>query len=451
MKIQVDSLIRIPPDAPIKLVELLRQRLTLPNPDYNIRSRMMLSTWRIEREFCYLKTTEDGWHHAPRGSVVAKTIKSAIKPEVIDLRATYDRSELICSIELRNYQKSAINALAKNVQGIVQAPCGAGKTILGIGAIAKLGQPTLVLVHTNDLVDQWASAVSKHMGIDTGLIAGGDARAGFVTIATVQSLATLTDDKITALGRGFGCVIVDEAHHVPAETFSRVLGGLAAKYRFGLTATPERADGLTPLLGLAIGETVSSITHEELISAGHLVVPKVVPVRTGCKSGATDHNELLQELSTSPRRNRAIVEMAEGSADDGHSVLILSNRVAHCEVLAEQLHAEALHGKTPRKMRKDILDRFRSGDLKVLCATSLADEGLDVSRLSRLILALPSRAEGRTIQRLGRLMRPHNGKSEPMLFDFIDDHGIAKRQWYARRKAYKSVLGADCFAKEVRL
>lgn len=94
-----------------------------------------------------------------------------------------------------------------------------------------------------------------------------------------------------------------------------------------------------------------------------------------------------------------------------------------------------------------MLQRFREGSVKVLCATSLADEGLDIERLSRLILATPARAEGRTIQRLGRLMRPHPGKGTPVLYDLVDDLPMARRQHAARRRAYRKVLGETCLAR----
>jgi len=136
----------------------------------------------------------------------------------------------------------------------------------------------------------------------------------------------------------------------------------------------------------------------------------------------------------------------------GHTILVLSNRVTHCRQLAEAISdrgisAEALTGSVGKAKRKRVLQSFREGSVKVLCATSLADEGLDIERLSRLILATPARAEGRTIQRLGRLMRPHPGKGTPVLFDLVDEHPMARRQHTARRRAYRKVLGADCMSR----
>ncbi|MBU1117326.1 MAG: ATP-dependent helicase, partial [Bacteroidetes bacterium] len=219
----------------------------------------------------------------------------------------------------------------------------------------------------------------------------------------------------------------------------------------GLTATPEREDGLTPLIGLVIGSAAESISHQELVAAGHLVLPIVTPVMTGLMPDADDYAQMINWLANSNQRNANISSLATEFAKEGRSTLVLSTRVEHCRKLAARTPgAGSLDGKVAKKRRNDILDRFRSGELRILCATNLADEGLDVSRLGALILALPSRSHGRTIQRIGRLMRPHPGKLRPILIDIVDKHPIAKQQWYARRKAYREALGEVEYTKEVR-
>jgi superfamily II DNA or RNA helicase len=127
-------------------------------------------------------------------------------------------------------------------------------------------------------------------------------------------------------------------------------------------------------------------------------------------------------------------------------VLVLSARVTHCELLANRMKAAgvaaaAVTGVARKAERSRTMEQFRDGSLKVLFATSLADEGLDVSRLERLVLATPARAEGRTIQRLGRLMRPHPGKQTPILYDLVDGDDLSQKQFLARRRAYRKVLG----------
>jgi superfamily II DNA or RNA helicase len=170
-------------------------------------------------------------------------------------------------------------------------------------------------------------------------------------------------------------------------------------------------------------------------------------VYTGLTTGAETHGELVAALAADEARNRRIVALVAAEASAGHTTLVLSGRVEHCELVAEMLRAAgvdaaALTGKAARGQRRELLGRFRAGHLPVLCATSLADEGLDVPRLDRLVLATPARAEGRTIQRLGRLMRPHAGKGRPVLFDLVDEGRMAAAQYRARCAAYRKVLGA---------
>src|SRR5690606_25343419 len=201
------------------------------------------------------------------------------------------------------------------------------------------------------------------------------------------------------------------------------------------------------MLHLCLGPEVFRIDHQTLVDAGHLIVPRVVPVSTGATTDAETHAASVSDLAADPDRNRLIVDLVAREAAAGCSVLVLSGRVDHCQRLAKLLtaagtEAVALTSRVAKGKRSAILDRFRDGTLKVVCATSLADEGLDVSRLERLVLATPARAEGRTIQRLGRLMRPHPGKRTPVLYDLVDDHPIARRQHAARRRAYRKVLGS---------
>ncbi|ACY13563.1 DEAD/DEAH box helicase [Haliangium ochraceum] len=451
----VDGVIRFNPLRvnPMAMEQLWRD-LSFPNPAFDAALRYGRRVTGIPEQITLLDE-QDGLMLAPRGAV--GVVREALKRtgqnvSFEDHRTRHLRRSFDLHFQLRPYQADAAARLAARLQGTAVMPCGSGKTVLGAATIAQLGQPSIVLVHTHDLVEQWQQTVRDALGVDAGTVAGGKMEPADITVATVQSLLALPPPVRRELGQRFGTVILDEAHHAPARVFREVLSHLPGKYRFGLTATPERSDGLTAMLTLCIGPELFRIGHQELIAAGHLVVPEVVAVETGASAEASRHAAIVSELVADAGRNRLITEMAAREARAGCTVLVLSGRVAHCEQLAESLAADgveavALTSRMPKHKRSDVLERFRAGTLRVVCATSLADEGLDVARLERLILATPARAEGRTVQRLGRLMRPHPDKRPPLLYDLVDDIPLARRQFAARERAYGKVLGTGAAVK----
>lgn len=451
----VDGMIRFnPKQMHPRAVEHLLRDLSFPNPEYISRVRYGRWVGTTPEEISLLEE-HDGLAAVPRGAValVREAVRAAGQElAFVDRRTVCPEVQYDFGFDLRSYQERAVMALVNRTQGCAIVPCGGGKTVIGTAAIARARQPALILVHTHDLVEQWSTTVQDALGLDAGIVAGGRFELRQITVATVQSLITLDDSARADLGARFGTVILDEAHHAPATVFREVLSWLPGRFRFGLTATPERSDGLTPMLHLCIGPELFRIDHQQLVAAGHLVVPRVVPVATGAITDAETHAAIVGDLANDPDRNRLIVDLVVREARAGCSVLVLSGRVDHCQRLAKLLttagtEAVSLTSKVAKHKRSTILDRFRDGSLKVVCATSLADEGLDISRLERLVLATPARAEGRTIQRLGRLMRPHPGKRTPVLYDLVDDIPLARRQLAARKRAYRKVLGTEALQR----
>jgi superfamily II DNA or RNA helicase len=385
--------------------------------------------------------------------VLAGAVGGTNAVEWIDDRNTLEPIDLVPALELRDYQRLALDRMVTARQGFVVMPCGAGKTVTGIATICAIGQPALVIVHTKDLMRQWAEQIRDLVNIVPGQFGGGKKQLGEITVATVQTLKRLPAEAFDDLARRFGCVIVDEAHHTPASTFQDVLAEIPARYRFGLTATPTREDGLTPLLRMTLGDQLFSIDYKELVNRGHLEDPEIKIIETGFThtwewpegyepevnedgneekpDPSSVHQQCMTRLCEDAERNSLISSIAINDADDGHSILILSDRVEHCLEIEKWIWAEtmmtnadhsciALTGQTPTKDRAVILEAFKNGQIKILIATTLADEGLDVPRLSRVILAYPGKSVARTTQRLGRLMRPFPGKGKPVLYDFVD-------------------------------
>lgn len=454
MRARVDSGITLQTSkVPPKLHERLRRALSFPNPAFLDRLRLGLHPGAEPETLCFL-AEHQGELRLPRGAIHVLRRAAAQEGFIVacdDARVRpEEKLEIARELPLRNYQQAAVDKLEKVTQGAVICPCGGGKTRIGLGATARLRTPTIVLVHTLDLAAQWLGEFKDKLGIEAGLVGGGEGRPGPVTVAVIQALVRWETSKLDAFLRGFGLLILDEAHHVGASTFHSIVDRCPARYRLGLTATPDREDGLTALLDLFLGPPLVVITHEELVEAGVLAVPEIRTTETAFSYpylGPEDYAPMLSALVADEARNRLIVDTVVEEARAGHVCLVLSGRIEHCQDLADTIaaagiSASALTGNVKRERRKEMLDEARAGRLSVLVATSLADEGLDLPRLSRVFLAYPGRSRGRTIQRLGRLMRPHPGKTDAVLFDFADRKvPILRRHHLERRRLYAEVLG----------
>jgi superfamily II DNA or RNA helicase len=453
MRGRVDGGIWLPrAEVPPKLLEQLITETSVPNPAFEKRRRLGLYLGAEPASLQFIEELPDQIR-LPRGAIGLLRRLHAGELSFDDRRVLpAERLELAGEPVLRDYQQAAVDALVTASQGVWVLPTGSGKTKTSLGAIARLRTPTLILVGARDLAEQWRAQVRETLGVEPGLIAGGSKSVLPVTIGMAQSLARMPVGERGAVFERFGFVIVDEAHHVPSALFRDIVDRCPAKYRLGLTATPEREDGLSPLLELFLGQVLATVTLEELFRAGVLIRPAVRRVETSFDypyEGGADYAPMLDALVADPGRNQLVVDAVTVEARAGHTCLVLSGRKDHCQVLADALNAAgvraaALTSKVGKAERARLLDEARAGTLPVLVATSLADEGLDLPRLSRVLLAFPAKAKGRTLQRLGRVMRPHPNKGDALVVDFVDK-GISVLRRHAAQRAtlYRTVLGVD--------
>jgi superfamily II DNA or RNA helicase len=350
---------------------------------------------------------------------------------------------------LMDHQKRAAIAALRWRSGVIVAPCGAGKTQVGVAlhAASKTDLPTLVIVHTRDLALQWAERVERLLGIKAlkpvgagafGKVADGaqvlakQEAQGCIVVTTVQTLTAVAD-----LHRyPFGLVILDEAHHAPASTFQTVLGAIQCQAVYGLTATPERSDGWTPAMYAWLGPKRYEVQARDLQAIGLTLAPRIVIVKTGCYATTGDFTEACTQLAASDERNAIIAELVETHGE--FPQLVLTSRIEHAEELAKVIpNSIVVTGRS--KLREKAFADIRGKVVNVLIATQLADEGLDLPGLVAVHLTMPSRAEGRVVQRVGRVMRAAPGKGRPTVYDYVDDMGLFESQARARMKAYREL------------
>ena len=349
---------------------------------------------------------------------------------------------------LRGYQERAVAAWMTHGSGVLRLPCGAGKTTIGCAVLGRAATPALVLMHTLDLVEQWARRVRDELGVEAVIASEGRRpEPGRVTLATVQTLARWGWWERAAWGRSFGLLIMDEAHHTPASTFVDVVLSMPALHRLGLTATPTRADGLTDWLWAHLGPERYGVEQRDLQTEGAVLVPNVQVLETGWepalrKDGLPPSpDQVRRQRMTSRDRNGLIADTVAALAREGHQVLVLADQVPHVQQLAELTGGTALHGELAEGARRQALAEATAGRIRVLVATSVADEGLDLPTLSALVLAVPSAARAKVEQRVGRILRPCPGKPPPVVVDVLDADEAAQRAHQERQRVYRR-LGA---------
>ena len=430
MKVVVSNVVRVE-DIPDELARAVFRDLTLPNPEYVTRQRLGKWLEDVAEEICLARYDESGAVVLPRGYFNAlwdRLKDSKYEYEIENARLMLPSLGFRFQGALRNYQSEALSVMTKFGSGVLVAPCGSGKTALGMALIAHWKQPALVLVHTRELVRQTCKAAKEWLGVEPGVIADGNWEIRDLTVATVQTLFA-RGAEARSITDCFGLVLQDEVHHAPANTFMDVVQRFPAALRYGLTATPKRADGLMPFMEAVIGPIRHTITPDDLKLAGVLVTPRIAWVRSDFRA-ARDFEwvDLISALTNDQARNEQIVEIIVRLIDEGRRIIALSERVDHAETIARRLThlrpglAVAITGKIGKRQRKEVLEMFSCGEARVLCGTKLADEGLDIPNADALVLMTPSRDASRTMQRVGRILRSVPGKPAPAVYDVVDAH-----------------------------
>jgi len=478
LQILVSNNIRIR-GASVPLREEITAALTLDNPVYIERKSKKRPTWGIDKKLT-LYTYDRGDLIVPRGfyvSLVDILLKHGINPhEVVTKRLTegwkVDFGEWNAKYIPKEDQRPAIKAvLLKN--GVLVAPAGSGKTLMGMWYIWEKGRPALWLTHTKDLMYQSAKNAERYLlGVGrVGILGDGKQEwgDGKLIVATVQTLQA-HPHLVETLKPIIGTLVIDEAHHFPAPAFLEVAGQFPAANVLGLTATPERKDKLECYLYAGVGPIVYEIKRDGLYESGRLIKPEIRFVYTefdyeqasdrneidSVDAGGEDlnYNALMEALINDEKRAQLVAENIVKHAPGNYSI-VLTERVEYGYLLQSmiqnvskgKLRVSVVHGKLPKKERKEILDAAYRKEVDVLIATQLAREGLDMPHLTIGHMVTPKRGDasgsrnGAAVeQEIGRIMRPDpaNPDKKAIWFDYVDYNvGVFRSQYSSRRSVYK--------------
>jgi len=431
-------------NAPEQVIKFLKKKLTLPNPKY--QAAMKYSRWGVGKKFpqhLYFYRERKAGLIMPRG--VARDVVLACldlcgtQPEIIDKRRLLPKVSFKFKGQLRDYQQMAVDDILSRDFGVLEAGTGSGKTVMALRAITLRSQPALVIVHTKELLYQWAAKIKEFLGIEAGMIGDGCYSINPVTVAIVNS-ARKHLDELPAL---FGHILVDECHRVPASLFTDVITSFDAQYSLGLSATAYRRDeALTKLIYFYLGNRVHQVDSHELQERGAILKPKIIFRPTSFTYNyRDDYAAMLSCLTLDDDRNKLIADDVIRESKSGRTILVVSDRVEHCERLVELLkkrngNPAILTGRVNTEERAKIVAGLRDNKIKILVATvQLIGEGFDAPGLASLFLATPIKFSGRVLQTIGRILRPEKDK-KAIVYDYLDPVGVLEASSKARQRIY---------------
>lgn len=409
----------------------IKKQLTIENPQYKAAKKY--GRWigkKLKPQLKYYEPVVQGVRF-PRGfanqAVLMCRDYLGKDPEIIDKRRLLPEIELFFGGHLRPYQQLAVDEAMKKSFGVIESGTGSGKTVMGLALIAARKQPTLVIVHTKELLYQWKERAEQFLECDVGLIGDGKFSIGPLTVSIVNSARNRVDDLVSR----FGHLVVDECHRVPATLFTDVVSRFDCHYLLGLSATAFRSDNeLTRLIYFFMGDRIHQVDSQELQASGAVLKPEIIRTSTSFTYRYRgDYQSLIKALTVHEGRNMQILEDICGVAAEPGSgtCLVVSDRVSHCRLFVERLQnrgvmVELLTGQIPPESRSAIVAAVQNGEIQVLVATlQLISEGFDCPGLSTLFLTTPIVFEGRILQVMGRIMRPAVNK-RARVFDYIDEN-----------------------------
>ncbi|MCP5522291.1 MAG: DEAD/DEAH box helicase family protein [Verrucomicrobiales bacterium] len=446
-------------DLPPGLRNRLIRVAAFQNPEFYRAQAMRLPTYDKPR---VISCAEDLDHHIglPRGcldEIKALLMGLTIRFTLRDERVAGTELPVTFQGQLRPEQQEVAEAVFAHDNGVLAATTAFGKTVIAAWLIARRHVNTLILVHRQQLLEQWVERLAALLGLcskQVGRLGGGRKKlTGAVDVALIQSLVRkgVVDDRVA----DYGHLVIDECHHLSARSFELVARRAKARFVTGLSATVVRKDGHHPIIFMQCGPVRCRIDAKRQAAVRpftHQVIVRPTAFRAPPSSGEdarVEYQALLQALSQCESRNRMICDDVLGALHKGRWPLVLTERKEHLEELGRRLETQGARvirlqgGMRKQALKEALADIGQAEDQgqRVLLATGrFVGEGFDDARLDTLFVGLPISWRGTVAQYVGRLHRLHEGKREVVVFDYADlEVPMLSRMFDRRCQGYEAV------------
>lgn len=462
--IYVDTLNLMP-----RLQNQIRSMAAFDNPIFYKNKRLGYSNY-YNFSAIYMGKDIDGYIRIPRGlrdNLCTSCKEAGIEYEIIDHREKGRPIRVAFNGDLKTQQDLAAQRLLAFDHGVLSAATAFGKTVVCSYLIAERKVNTLILLQSKDLLEQWVDELNKFLIIDEeppiyktksgrekrrnsviGILHGNkNTLTGIIDVAMIGSI--YSKGKFNELINSYGMVLMDECHHCGSNTSIEVMQKVNARYIYGVSATPKRGDHLEKIIFMLLGPIRHSYTAKERAAEqgiGHYVYPRYTRVIDTNKS-KTDINGAYALISTDSARNEMILEDTRTCVKEGRTPVILTRYKEQAKYLYDHLQGDAdnvfiLYGDNSDKENREVRRRLKEvpkDQSMILVATGQKiGEGFDYPRLDTLMLAAPVSFSSRLEQYIGRLNRDYDGKTEVIVYDYVDSHIRDFDNMYAKRlRTYK--------------
>ena len=379
---------------------------------------------------------------------------------------------------LRDRQQRAADALLRHENGILMAPTGFGKTVIGAYFIGELKMRTLIIVPKTSLIDQWKERLEQFLVIEDdrpplltktgktskrkrpviGQIGGGkNAPSGIVDVATFQSLSVKDDLGISLAKpevKDYDLVICDECHYGAAPNLELIMKSVNARRVYGLSATPKRSDGLERIIYMHCGPVRHKVDPKEQAAEQgfkRILQPRFTRIRMAPLEPGSSFNQVVEGLCNHGARNTLIAEDVASAVQKGRTPLVITIRKEHADELARLLRESGvktyvLTGEGTAREKRERIERVRNATNEhyaIVATGGYIGEGFDLPRLDTLFLASPYSFEGVITQYSGRLHRESEGKDNVIVYDYVDTSVPMLERMYKKRLKTYAKLGYE--------